>query len=155
MKTERFTDEEAEFINKQLVTVESADNYWVMFEGETRPRLTPIVKLDASERPDVADLRRVVSTEGMKRTKIPLIKYVASENQKGMILTISLHDPVDCVFTVFLDWLKYRDFYAILLEQSVFYLTAEEVEGNIMEKSLGVKVSQVELAEVIEMWKRD
>lgn len=151
----RLSDEEAEFINKHLVTVESADNYWVMFEGKTKPKLTPIVKLDASERPDIADLRRVVSTEGMKRTKMPAIKYIASNDQKGMILTISLHDPVDCFFTVFLEWLKYRDFYTILLEQGVFYLTVNELEGNIMEKSFGIKVSQSELIEAIELWKRD
>jgi hypothetical protein len=151
MQQAYFSDDEADFINKTVVPVHFAGPVTVLFDGKTEPEQIPLVQVDASNRPDVADLARVARIEGIQRKGQPPYRYMTGKGNAAMIVTLVITDPVDCTFTAILKWPEHRDFFQLAMEREFFYLTVGKLE-DALHNSIALTISRNELSEVIQRW---
>ena len=80
----------------------------VLFRDESHPTRLAVVQLDASARPDVADLARVFRAEGVRRINHAPPRYGIERGSECMIITLAMTDPVYCEFSLVLPWAPYQ-----------------------------------------------
>ena len=152
MKTSQFNDEEADRVNRLLVPVKFAGPLTVLFEGNAQPEQIAVVQLDASNRPDVADLARVTRTEGIQRTGNPPFRYLLGNGDAGLLVELTITDPVECEFTFFLPWQQHEALFQLMIERGSFYLTAGDLD-NTLKNSIGLSLSREELSNALRIWR--
>ena len=82
---------------------------WVA-DPDIEGRLLPAALLDASGRPDVADLPRVHSMEGVGdlRCSVSLVGLGEAEGP-GITFTVEVDHPVSCHFSLTLGWSSHEE----------------------------------------------
>jgi hypothetical protein len=154
MKQKYFNEEETQHINEILVPIRSARVVWIHPGDGTPPQQMPLVQLDASRRPDVADFARVTLLEGLPPgTRMPPFVYTMEPGYTSMLVSFDVTDPVECEFAFTLPWPQYREFFQGVIDSRLLFVTAfENLEGDISSKCIGLKVDIEELQEVLRIW---
>jgi len=113
-----------------------------------------LVVLDASSRPDVKDLFRVVAVEGHQSTMKSAFRYLIRDGQGFMEIGVRLDDPVNCAFTFVLTWPAHQDLFALVLMHERLFFTTQDLNRESRASSLGVTITRAELEPILRMWRR-
>jgi hypothetical protein len=93
--------------------------------------LLPFVQLDAAGRPDVADVFRVIHTEGMQARSAKPCRYVDYEGRGYRESTMELTDPVSVSFKFVLTWPEHRGVFDLMLQEQCLMITTKSVETHL------------------------
>ena len=153
MKIKRITPEEAEHFYS--ITVPVVYGRLLLFtpdEEHQDPYQMAVFGLDASQRPDVADLARVTRAEGLPPTgKNPPIVYL-SEPEPGILHHFKFNNPVKCEYALFLSYEKHPGLFPVMVAISNYYTTTG-LAKDVVKEGLGVSLNGPELEKVIsEYW---
>jgi len=151
MHWKKFTDQDAQNLNAVMIPVRSATIVGLVEENK-QPTLIPLVYLDATERPDFADLSRVISLEDMQRGQLP--PYIYTMETPGLLMTLTLHDPVDLRAAFWVQWRGNEDFFQVMLQHERIYLTTvDDLTGmDLRRHCLGFTIFKAELNDAINLW---
>ncbi len=112
----------------------------------------PVVLVDASTRPDVADLCRVARAEGsIQRGGHPPFRYLFADGRGYMELASTITDPVNCAFKFALVWPEYYDMFTLMLSRGALLFTTDSVE-EAMAKGIRMRINRDELRYVLANW---
>jgi hypothetical protein len=117
-------------------------------------RQVPLVRLDATTRPDVADLFRVAAAEGHQARTESAFRYLFLDGQGYMEVNVEISDPVTCAFTFVLRWPEHRELFELMLRGHPLMFTATSAAGQPETRALGFKITPAELQPVIATWRR-
>ena len=118
MRFEGMSDEEARHIRATMVPLRYAGGLMVPIVGKAEPEQIAVLQLDTTQRPDLADLARVIHREGVQERLSDPIKYLISD-EPAMILSLPMSNPVKIDASVVIPWPSYRDFFFVLRESAV------------------------------------
>jgi hypothetical protein len=125
---------------------------WPDKNGQREPR--PFVGLDASKRPDVADLIRAMFQEGYTNFQHKVhLSFMDEEGRLSMSVTFKIDEPVICQFRFQLPWPKYDPFFQSTLEQGQFYITTDDITEPI-KGVMTMSVPQEVLGKVMGIWEQ-
>lgn len=114
----------------------------------------PFVQLDPRDRPDVADLFRVVADEGTQARMMSAIRYLLLGNMGFMEINVVLTDPVDCRFKFVLEWPARREIFDLMLIQGRLYFSTGDLNFRQDTSTLGLQISREELQPNLDLWRR-
>ena len=114
----------------------------------------PLVQLDATARPDVADLFRVAAAEGHQSRTESAFRYLFLDGHGYMEVNVEISDPVTCAFTFVLRWPEHRALFELMLQGQPLMFTAASAPGQPQTRALGFKITASELQPVIATWRR-
>ncbi len=116
------------------------------------PETWPVVQVDASTRPDVADLARVQHSEGLHRARRPPFRYLFVDGQGYMEFVVEITDPVACHFRFVLAWPTHAAMFTAMLEQGVVLFTSGPL-AEAVRHGIGMAINQPELEQVVARWR--
>ncbi len=111
----------------------------------------PVVQLEASDRPDVADLVRVHHSEGLEQGRRPPFRYLFVDGQGYMEFALEITDPVTCRFKFVLEWPKHAAVFTAMLERGVLAVTTTRPD-DAWADGIGMTINQPELRHVLGIW---
>jgi hypothetical protein len=113
----------------------------------------PLVQLDASGRPEVDDLFRVVATESHQPQMRSIFRYLLRGGFGYMEINVTLADPVICAFTFVLEWPAHEELFALILMQEQLLFTTRPLNREHNTRVLGIKIERDELQPILSMWR--
>ncbi len=111
----------------------------------------PVVQLEASGRPDVADLVRVQHSEGLQQGRRPPFRYLFVDGHGYMEFALEITDPVTCRFKFVLEWPNHAAVFTAMLERGVLAVTTTRPEDAGTD-GIGMTINQPELRHVLGIW---
>ena len=131
-----------------IVPVRYAGPHMVQLAGKTE-RIA-VIQLDVTDRPDLADLARVMRSEGtLPRLSNPIMYNLG--NNAAMILSLQMSAPVEIDATVVIPWPMYREFFFLLQELGVVYVALGAME-DLFTNSFALQLRIEELSVVLAAW---
>jgi hypothetical protein len=110
-----------------------------------------VVQLEASDRPDVADLVRVHHAEGLEQGRRPPFRYLFVDGHGYMEFALEITDPVTCRFTFVLEWPEHAAVFTAMLERGILVVTTARPEDAGTD-GIGMTINQPELRHVLGIW---
>jgi len=151
MHFQTFSDEEAAELNRNCIPAQFAGSMRVTHEPASPDQLMPLLRLDTTGRPDVADFIRVLHTEGLPPGRMPPFIYSGGKHP-GALLRVDISEPVRCAFNVFLTWPD--DEIALKLMAASGTLCLFVGNEYQWEQAMGLRVVQEELFQMIRIWEQ-
>jgi len=147
----RYIDSDtAEQLQASMVPVRYAGPHTVQLAGRTESERIAVIQLDVTDRPDLADLARVMRSEGTQpRLSNPII-YNIGDNA-AMILSLQMSAPVEIDATVVIPWSAYREFFFLLHDLGVVYIALGAME-DLLTNSIALQLRIEELSIVLAAW---
>jgi hypothetical protein len=122
----------------------------VQLAGRAEPERIAVIQLDITDRPDLADLPRVMRSEGMQpRLSNPVMYNIGDD--PAMILSLQMSAPVEIDATVVIPWSAYREFFFLLQELGVVYVALGALE-DLFTNSIALHFRIKELSIVLVVW---
>jgi hypothetical protein len=153
MSMKPLSEEEARRINKILVPTRYIGTGKVYWDDKADPEETAFVQLDARERPDVADLARVVWLDGIAGKDSPPLLFGVEAGNEEMLVRTTIKEPVACEFAYSVPWRGNEDFFDLVAQTGVYYVTAGEIPGRL-DKFVGHKVDKNDIQDALAHWRR-
>lgn len=158
MKSYRLDEDEArrmrdEFFDGALPILEAEVLQIVWGDPANAPEEIAAVRLDASGRPDVADLSRVIQADGIQTRSADPNRYVRCEGKGYMVLSTRIIDPVAITFKFVLTWPDYDHIFQAILRTGALYTTTEAFAPAFANgRALGCRVERHELEAAMGSW---
>jgi len=133
-----------------MVPVRYAGPHMVQLAGKTEPERIAVIQLDVTARPDLADLARVMRSEGTQPRLLNPIMYNIGDNA-AMILSLQMSAPVEIDATVVIHWSMYREFFFLLHDLGVVYVALGAME-DLLTNSFALQLRIEELSIVLAAW---
>ncbi len=111
----------------------------------------PVVQLEASDRPDVADLVRMHHSEGLEQGRRPPFRYLFVDGHGYMEFALEITDPVTCRFKFVLEWPEHAAVFTAMLERGILAVTTARPE-DARTDGIGMTIKQPELRHVLGTW---
>jgi hypothetical protein len=127
MRFAGMSDEEARHIRATMVPIRYAGGLMVPIVGKVEPEQIAVLQLDITQRPDLADLARVIHREGVQLRLSDPVTYLISD-EPAMILSLPMSDPVKIDASVVIPWTTDRDFFFVLRESAVVYIVLGAID---------------------------
>jgi hypothetical protein len=140
----------AQHLQASIVPVRYAGPHLVQLAGKTEPERIAVIQLDVTDRPDLADLARVIRSEGTLPRLLNPIMYNLGDNA-AMILSLQMSAPVEIDATVVIPWSMYREFFFLLQELGVVYVALRAME-DLFTNSFALQLRIEELSIVLAAW---
>ena len=140
----------AQHLQASMVPVRYAGPHMVQLAGKTEPERIAVIQLDVTARPDLADLARVMRSEGTQPRLLNPIMYHIGDNA-AMILSLQMSAPVEIDVTVVIPWSMYREFFFLLQELGVVYVALGAME-DLLTNSFALQLRIEELSIVLAAW---
>jgi hypothetical protein len=150
MPIDIFTKEGAERVNRAIVPVRAVEAVRFRASEGAPMRGALLVRIDASERPDLVDLMRVVRQEGLQQRSELSPIYETQPGYEALIQYVAISDPVEVEFTIVLPWAEYEQSLRWLAEaQFLLVATGDE---DLAGQSIGLRVHGPDLQRAIALW---
>jgi hypothetical protein len=131
-----------------MVPVRYAGPHTVQLAGKTE-RIA-VIQLDVTDRPDLADFPRVMRSEGVQPRLSNPVMYNLGSNA-AMILSLQMSAPVEIDATVVIPWPMYREFFLLLHDLGVVYVSLGALE-DLFTNSIALQLSIAELSLILAAW---
>ena len=137
-------------LQASMVPVRYAGPHTVQLAGNPEPNRIAVIQLDITDRPDLADLPRVMRSEGMQSRLSNPVMYNLGDDA-AMILSLQMSAPVEIDATVVIPWSMYREFFFVLQELGVVYVVLGAME-DLFTNSFALQLRIEELSIVLAAW---
>jgi hypothetical protein len=140
----------AQHILASMVPVRYAGPHMLQLAGKPEPKRIAVIQLDITDRPDLADLARVMRSEGLQPRLSNPVMYNLGDNA-AMLLSLQMSAPVEIDATVIIPWSMYREFFFLLQELGVVYVALGAME-DLLTNSFALHLRIEELSIALAAW---